>query len=418
MSEAAANSILNGIGVVIDDRVLTQTPEEDGIVDILAQIGKAGIPYLVYKKIPPPDTCKHFANVAFILLDWQLWQKPVEELVLGGVTAGSNFEEEGEQANIAFLQGLKGSCFAPVFIFSNLAPGGIEEKLREAKLLDANDNHAFILVRQKSDLKSTGAEPEPLLAAVNAWIEGNPSIYVLSHWKDAVTRSQNQLFWDLYDKHPAWPSVLWKTYHGEGDDPEHGIADILLRNMRARLFPLALKSELVAPAAAQLPDCATTQAVLEASMIVPHARLPENQYGCGDILQDGKGRLFVNIRCDCDCLARGKDDPNKVVLYLLRAQPMVHAKFWDEFWSPTFGLVQKNATYHVLFPVGGKALCVRFGEFCQVPVGEFKARGLVRLGRLTAPYITQLRQRFALHLQREGLPRIPNEAVPKADAVV
>jgi hypothetical protein len=410
MSPATANSVLSGIGVVIDDHVRTQDPEKDGIVDILKQIHEADIPCVLYEKLPSPETCKHLTNVAFILLDWELWKKPVEELALGGVTVGPEIQQEGIIANITFLQGLKGSCFAPVFIFSYLDPDGIKTELRNAGLLGAEDNHAFIMVRKKADLKQS------LLAAVNAWINGNPSIYVLSHWKDAVARSQNHLFWDLYNKDPAWPSVLWETYRNDGDDPEHGLADILLRNLRARLFPLSLNPEIVAPPAATAPDRATTQSVLEASMIVPSERLPKNQYGCGDILKDGKGRLFINIRCDCDCLARTGDDPNKVELFLLPVQPMKDTKFLKEFWNPKFGLVQSNATCHVLFPVGGEALRVRFGDLCQVRVGDLKTHGTSRIGRLTPPYITQIRQRFALHLQREGLPRIPNAAVPPHDA--
>jgi len=410
MSAVAANSVLSGIGVVIDDHVRTQDPEKDDIVDILGQIQEAGIPCLVYEKLPSPETCKHLVNVAFILLDWELWRKPAAELELAGVNLGPEIQQQGVQANIAFLQGLKGTCFAPVFILSYLDPEGIKTELRAAGLLGANDNHAFIMVRRKSNLKRTA--DQSLMTAVNSWIAVNPSIYVLSHWKDAVTRSQNQLFWDLYDKDPSWPSVLWETYQGEGDDPEHGLADILLRNLRARLFPLSLKPEIVAPPAVPPPDRATTQAVLEASMIVPHESLPENQYGCGDILKDEKGRLFINIRCDCDCLARDGDDPNKIELYLLPAQPMKDPMFLEEFWHPKFGLIQRNATCHVLFPVGGKALRVRFGELCQVLIGELKDHGAVRVGRLTPPYITQIRQRFALHLQREGLPRIPNSAVP------
>ncbi len=414
MSPAAANSVLSGIGVVIDDHVRTQDPEIDGIVDILGQIQEAGIPCLCYEKLPSPETCKHLANVSFILLDWELWKKPAEELALEGVAVGPEVQQEGVQSNIAFLRGLKGACFAPVFIFSYLDPEGIKAELRNADLLGADDGHSFILVRKKADLKRTA--DQPLLAAINAWIAGNPSIYVLSHWKDAVARSQNTLFWDLYDKDPAWPSVLWETYQGEGDDPEHGLADILLRNLRARLFPLSLKSEIVDPPETQPPDRTTTQAVLEASMIVPHERLPESQYGCGDILKDAKDRLFINIRCDCDCLARAGDDPNGVELYLLPAKPIEDAKFLEQFWDETFGLVQKNASCHILFPVGGKALRVRFGDLCQVLVGDLKVRGASRIGRLTPPYITQIRQRFALHLQREGLPRIPNAAVPLQEA--
>ena len=418
MSPAAALSVLSGIGVVIDDHVRTEDSEKDGIVDILGQIQEAGIPCLRYEKLPSPDTCKHLANVAFILLDWELWKKPAEELALQGVTVGTEVQQEGVQNNIAFLRGLKGTCFAPVFIFSYLDPEGIKTELRTANLLGADDNHSFILVCKKSDLKRIVGQPlQPLLTAVNSWIMTNPSIYVLSHWKDAVTRSQNQLFWDLYDKDPAWPSVLWETYQGEGDDPEHGLVDILLRNLRARLFPLSLTPDIVSPSSAQPPDRTTTQAVLEASMIVPPERLPESQYGCGDILKDGKGRLFINIRCDCDCLARSGGDPNKVELYLLPVKPMEDAKFLEQFWDKDCGLVQKNATCHVLFPVGGKAIRVRFGDLCQVRVGDLKEHGTERIGRLTPPYITQIRQRFALHLQREGVPRIPNVAVPNANAL-
>lgn len=415
MSEVATNSVLSGIGVVIDDHVRTEDPAKDGIVDILGQIQEAGIPCVLYEKLPPHETCKHLANVAFILLDWELWRKPTEELELNGVTLGSEVQREGIEANIAFLRGLKGSCFAPVFIFSYLDPEGIKIELHKADLLGADDNHAFIMVRKKADLKRTAGRS--LLEAVNAWIAANPSIHVLSRWKDAVTRSQNQLFWDLYDKDPAWPSVLWETYQGEGDDPEHGLTDILLRNLRARLSPLSLKPEIVAPRAAPPPDRVTTQAVLEASMIVPSTRLSESHYGCGDILKDKKGGLFINIRCDCDCLARAGADPNKVELYLLPAKPMKDEKFLGQFWDAGYGLVQKNATCHVLFPVGGRALHVRFGDFCQVSVGNIKERGTARIGRLTPPYITQIRQRFALHLQREGLPRIPNAAVPSVNTL-
>ena len=419
MSEAVPVSALNGIGVVIDDHVRTEDHAKDDIVDILAQIQGAGIPCVLYEKLPSLDTCKHFANAAFILLDWELWKKPAEELALEGVAVGPELQQQGVQANIEFLKGLKGVCFAPVFIFSYLDADGIKTELRGANLLGADDNHAFILVRKKSDLKRTADQPgQRLLAAVNDWIAGNPSIYVLSHWKDAVNRSQNNLFWDLYAKDPVWPSVLWDTYRGEGDDPEHGLADILLRNMRARLFPLALQSELVAPAATPPADRATTKAVLEASMIVPTEQLPKNQYGCGDIFKGSKQHYWINIRCDCDCIPRAGDDPAAVRLYLLEARPIAEKEFGKSFDKEKFGLIQQNATCHILFPVEGKPLRVRFAELCQVKVGDLAGHGATRLGRLTPPYITQIRQRFALHLQREGLPRIPNAAVPEAQSGV
>ena len=178
MSAAAADSVLTGMGVVIDDHVRTETPETDEIVDLLAQIDEARIPCVRYESLPPPEACRHLNNVAFILLDWELWRKPAEELQLSGVTVGADLARQGVQANIDFLKGLKGSCFAPVFIFSYLDPDGIKQELRNADLLGADDNHAFILVRKKSDLKRTPDNTgHPLLDAVNAWVADNPAIY-------------------------------------------------------------------------------------------------------------------------------------------------------------------------------------------------------------------------------------------------
>lgn len=36
-----------------------------------------------------------------------------------------------------------------------------------------------------------------------------------------------------------------------------------------------------------------------------------------------------------------------------------------------------------------------------------------RPGRLLHPYLTRIQQRYALYLQRQGLPRIPDGAVPE-----
>ena len=38
-----------------------------------------------------------------------------------------------------------------------------------------------------------------------------------------------------------------------------------------------------------------------------------------------------------------------------------------------------------------------------------------RVGRIIHPYITKIQQRYALYLQRQGLPRIPEEALKTDD---
>jgi len=415
MSPAAADSVLTGMGVVIDDHVYTEIPEKDEIFDLLAQIDEAHIPCVFYESLPPPEACRHFNNVAFILLDWELWRKPAEELQLSGVTVGADLARQGVQANIDFLNGLKGSCFAPVFIFSYLDPDVIKKELCSAGLLEADDNHAFIMIRKKSDLKRAADQTgQPLLSAVNAWIAGNPAIYLLSHWNDAVARSQNRLFWDFYDKDHTWPGVLWQTYDDDHDEPEHALADILLRNMRARMFPLSLDPKLVMTDSASPTNRNALRAVLETSIIVPSGQLLRDQSGCGDLFrnQDAEGALYrLNIRCDCDCIDRdGK--PEKVVLYLLHGRVVPEGDFSKpDLFNDTTGFTRPMHRAYV-FPVdGGKCVAFSFKDIKKMTVADLKTAGAERIGRLTAPHVTDVRQRYSQWLQREGLPKVPPVAV-------
>ena len=50
-------------------------------------------------------------------------------------------------------------------------------------------------------------------------------------------------------------------------------------------------------------------------------------------------------------------------------------------------------------------------RFKNLELKEFSELKDNRIGRLLPPYITLIQQRYALYLQRQGLPRIPEEAV-------
>jgi hypothetical protein len=56
----------------------------------------------------------------------------------------------------------------------------------------------------------------------------------------------------------------------------------------------------------------------------------------------------------------------------------------------------------------GKRIDFSFKEIISKKFSDVKDN---RIGRLLPPYITRIQQRFALYLQRQGLPRIPVEAV-------
>jgi len=139
-----------------------------------------------------------------------------------------------------------------------------------------------------------------------------------------------------------------------------------------------------------------------------------NQYGCGDLFrnQDADGALYrLNIRSDCDCIDRdGK--PEKVVLYLLHGHVVPEvALSKPEIFSDTTGFIRPMHQAYV-FPVdGGKCVSFSFRDIKRTTVADLKTAGADRIGRLTAPHVTDVRQRYSQWLQREGLPKVPPIAV-------
>ena len=51
-------------------------------------------------------------------------------------------------------------------------------------------------------------------------------------------------------------------------------------------------------------------------------------------------------------------------------------------------------------------------DFRKFRVQKFSELKDQRIGRLLHPYLTRIQQRFGLYLQRQGLPRIPEAAIP------
>jgi len=50
-------------------------------------------------------------------------------------------------------------------------------------------------------------------------------------------------------------------------------------------------------------------------------------------------------------------------------------------------------------------------KFKDLTINKWSAIKDKRVGRLLPPYITRIQQRYALYLQRQGLPRTPKQAI-------
>lgn len=134
----------------------------------------------------------------------------------------------------------------------------------------------------------------------------------------------------------------------------------------------------------------------------------------GDFFKVGDS-FYINIRPDCDCVAREPNSADSLNLYLLKASKMSQNQESDAY-SPKFGNFQETDGNVIVFNMyDSKTFKINFKELEIKTWGELKDK---RLGRLLPPYLTRLQQRYGLYQQRHGLPRTPKEAVhEKVEAV-
>ena len=174
--------------------------------------------------------------------------------------------------------------------------------------------------------------------------------------------------------------------------------------------------------------------ILELSVVIPNDSLPSLQLGCGDLFRK-KDKYILVISCDCDCINHAKrpseSSANVVVCdetgpYVLQQNQdtrspvavlngsRVTTKTFEnskKIFTVKYGFAQPRDRAY-LFPVdGGRCLSFQFGSLGMRTVTEIENEGFKRIGRVCAPYITDIRQRNAQWLQREGFPKIPKEAV-------
>ncbi len=382
--------LMSGIAVVIDDAYGRKNGDDkDTIFELVEKIeDKWKVPFYTTHEIPfDKKICRNLLQSAsFILLDWKLWPGRSAEL-----------EQEGIANNIRFLEQAK-ECFVPVFIFTNESKDDVIDKLGD--LYDKeNPKKNFIFIKGKIELASGGfSEP------IRAWLQGNASVYTLKTWEQAFYEAKRNLFSTMYDKNPDWPKIFWQCYEDDGVDPSSSMTrlvnDILLGRIETGIFEkkyLGSEKENLAI------DSEHIKSIIEAASFIKGENLPENEIRAGDLFKPTDSKYyFLNIRPDCDLIPRKEGiKRDGVELYCIRGEEIQASKKRRS---------NEGVSESIVFPVcGGKTIKFKFKNLQQKKYSEIK--GYRRVGRLIHPYITRIQQSYALYLQRQGLPRIPEEAI-------
>lgn len=387
--------LFKGIAIVIDDEIGN---EKWGIDNLIKQIKARNMPCYTYDALPETDTIHHFEGVSFILLDWKLLPKELTEDTQKAVRIPDSYEDQ----NIAFLKELKRVIFAPVFIFTNENEHAIIRKLEDNNLYEEGKPN-FIFVKKKGDLKGR----TKLFKEIEKWAMKEPPIYVLKVWDRQYQIAKNSLFWDLYVLNPSWPQILWKAYEKDGVDMSQELGGIVTKNLHTRMTPFFFDKKILKKRGLGF-SADETRKVLEGERFIKDDQLKEDDISTGDVFKKQQ-KYYLNIRAQCDLVVRDSaPDLDDVELYCLKGKTSTKNNTKIYFDKGQFN--EKISHAFVPFIHGGKIIEFRFEN---IEILQWKDLKDNRIGRLLPPYITRIQQRYALYLQRQGLPRIPKEAIEK-----
>jgi len=409
-----ADSLLNGISVIIDD-ALTKQSGDDLIFNIITQIEEKEIPCLKYIDIPPIEEIKHFSNAGFILIDWKLNSSALSEgEALSGVKIGDALEEDTSQRIIDFIIKLKEAFFGPVFIFSAESEETIRRRLEagfeKLGVSQSKDLLNYIFIKNKSDLANGN-----FYRIINEWFERSPAIYALIKWDIVSNKAKTDLFWHLYALNHDWPRVFWKIFKEDDTDPSLELSGLISKNFFARLSDCNFSEDLILQREERISK-SDIRKLLAGERFISKSQLSPDRIYCGDLFYESNNETFyINIRPECDCISRTSGSDNEVELYLLKGKRVLDADEIRFFNGDFHNFKEKiNCVIMPFIEFNGETILIKF-KLRDIKVKLYRDMREKRVGRLLPPYVTQIRLKYAGYLQREGFVPTPHEAIFEVD---
>ena len=387
-------NLMSGIAVVIDDAIEKDSEDtNDKIFQIIENFeNQWEIPFYKTGKIPADNICNNLLQSAgFILLDWKLWPGNASELEKDGIDTNTNFLKKARD------------YFVPVFIFTNEAPADVINELPDFLYNQERPDENFIFIKQKEELIQSESFG---LQLIEDWMQENTSVYTLKAWEQAFYEAKRKLFSSMYTKSPDWPKVFWKSYKDDGADPSSSVTrlinDCLLGRIKTGIF-----EEQIFDSDISYVTRGDIRGLIAAASFIQKENLPEDEIKSGDLFKLPKGKYLINIRPDCDCIPRDNAQGiDSVELYCIEGKKMSKNSVKDHYDKGHFN---ERVWESISFAIHEeKSIQFDFRKFDKKKFSEIKDK---HVGRLIHPYITRIQQRYALYLQRQALPRIPEAAI-------
>ena len=334
-----------------------------------------------------------FRSASFVLLDWRLWGS-------GGDALKLSILEDIKQ----FLTTARESL-VPVLILTNENPDDVTAELRTLPS-DVYDEDAkatnFVFVVQKNQFW-TGTSVD--LGTFDRWVYGNASVYALKTWDRVMESAKSELFRAMCRRNVNWPTVFWETYRTDGVDPSESLTNLISDSLRGRMRVDAFEGERLGGRAEDVSGEELRKLIVETSFRVADV-LPPDEVRCGDLYEGEARKYWLNLRPDCDSIPRDSGDIGDIEVYCVEGKRLKPGELRKLFKNGHF---EERVSQSVVFGViDGKSILFDFARLRVWKYSEVRER---RMGRLLHPYVTRVQQRYALFIQRQALPRLPDAAV-------
>lgn len=387
-------SLMSGIAVVIDDEFQEDGKKNtDRIFQIVEEIEREWkIPFYKTQEIPSDNVSSNLLQSAsFILLDWKLWPSGTREL-----------EKELIDKNVEFLEKAK-KYFVPVFIFTNENYSDVIDNLPESLYNQNKPESNFIFIKGKTEITK-----ENIFDSIEDWVRSNASVYTLKTWEQEFYKSKKKLFGSMYAKSSDWPRVFWRSYEKDGVNPSLSITNLINDNLSGRFKMDIFERQILGSNSFDVSK-EDLKSLMQAASFIMEENLAENEIRSGDLFKMSGKKYLINIRPDCDCVPRKNvKTADEVELYCIKGKKMSSGEVSKSYNCENENFIERISESISFSIYEGKTIKFSFEELEKKKFAEIKKN---RIGRLIHPYITRIQQRYASYLQRQGLPRIPKEAI-------
>jgi hypothetical protein len=229
----------------------------------------------------------------------------------------------------------------------------------------------------------------------------------LKEWNLSLQQAKNGLFWDFYNISPNWVKIFHDTTTKDNSNLSYEMGELLFENLKTRCVPIDFDNEIVSTQTHNTTISSDEiKQVIEGQRFRKKENTPDDMIFTGDIFYKGN-KYYINVRPQCDCIPREENKTiDDVILYLIEGEEKTDLSKLN--FNKKAGAFNDTEVRFTIFPINqNKAIQFDLGKFMTDKYQNLKEN---RIGTLVPPFITKLIQKYALYMQRQGLPRIPEEA--------